>query len=144
MAVLDGALVVGTWGGDSAGMIVSDATTHLHIGCTFGDVAGRIPIDTHGEFDVSGSYLLRAYPIAVGPTLPARFVGRLDRTTVTVTVTIDDTINKQTVVRGPAVVTLGTEPRLGPCPICKQPAIERGFARKVEAIGTGVGAGGPR
>lgn len=117
----DGRLPLGTWGGDSAGLIVSDTAVHLHIGCTYGDVSGRIPVESNGHFDVAGTYMLRAYPIAVGPSVPARFVGRLDGSTVTVTVTVDDTVQHQTVVRGPVVVRYGDEPRLGPCPICRRP-----------------------
>jgi hypothetical protein len=109
---------VGTWGGDSAGMIVGDSAVHFHIACTFGDVSGRIPVNAIGEFNVVGSYMLRAYPIAVGPTLPARFIGRIDGNIVTTTVIVDDTVQKRTVVRGPVTVTLGISPRLGPCPIC--------------------------
>jgi hypothetical protein len=109
---------VGTWGGDSAGMIVGDSAVHFHVACTFGDVSGRIPVNRVGEFNVVGSYMLRAFPIAVGPTLPARFIGRIDGNTVTTTVIVDDTVQKRTVVRGPVRVTLGISPRLGPCPIC--------------------------
>src|SRR3954468_19272988 len=83
----DGLLPLGNWGGDSAAMIVSDTATHLHIGCTYGDVSGRLPIRDNGDFDVSGSYLLRAYPIAIGPTMPARFVGHVEGTTATIVVT---------------------------------------------------------
>jgi len=115
----DGALAVGTWGGDGAGMIVGDTAMHLHIGCTYGDVSGRVPV-TGGRFDVSGSYMLRAYPIAIGPAVPARFVGRIIGATATVTVTVDDTVQHQTVVRGPVAVTYGEQPRLGPCPICRR------------------------
>ena len=109
---------VGTWGGDSAGMIVGDSAVHFHVACTFGDVSGRIPVNAVGEFNVVGSYMLRAFPIAVGPTLPARFIGRIDGNIVTTTVIVDDTVLKRTVVRGPVVVALGISPRLGPCPIC--------------------------
>ena len=41
--VMNGALALGTWGGDSSGLIVSDTAMHLHIGCTFGDVSGPSP-----------------------------------------------------------------------------------------------------
>jgi len=54
----DGALPVGTWGGDGAGMIVSDTSMHLHVGCTFGDVSGRVSVAS-GTFEVDGSYMLR-------------------------------------------------------------------------------------
>jgi hypothetical protein len=117
----DGLVALGTWGGDSAGLIVGDTAAHIHIACTFGDVSGRIPVSATGEFDVLGSYMLRAYPIAVGPTLPARFTGRVDGSTVTMTVTVNDTVEKKTVVRGPVVVQFGDQPRLGQCPICRRP-----------------------
>jgi hypothetical protein len=121
----DGNIALGTWGGDSAGMIVSDTAMHLHIDCTFGDVSGRVPVNANGEFDVIGSYTLRAYPIVVGPSLPARFVGRLAGDRVTLTVTVNDTVEHQTVVRGPVLVTFGDDPRLGVCPICRKPIVTR-------------------
>jgi hypothetical protein len=117
----DGLLPLGTWGGDSAGMIVGDTATHLHVACTYGDVSGRIAVGTDGRFDVQGSYLLRAYPIAVGPTVPARFVGQVSGRTAVVTVTVNDTIGRRVVVRGPVIVRLGDPPVLGPCPICRRP-----------------------
>jgi hypothetical protein len=100
-------------------MIVGDTAMHLHIGCTYGDVSGRVPV-TGGRFDVSGTYTLRAYPIAIGPAVPARFVGRIIGASATITVTVDDTVQHQTVVRGPVAVTYGEQPRLGPCPICRR------------------------
>src|SRR5437868_13487422 len=121
LAVSDGALALGTWGGDSSGLIVSDTAMHLHIACTYGDVSGRIPVGANGQFDVRGSYTLRAYPIAIGPPVPAQFVGRVEGATATVTVIVNDTVQHQTVVRGPVVAKLGDAPRLGPCPICRRP-----------------------
>ena len=121
----DGKVPLGTWGGDNAGMIVGDTAMHLHVGCTFGDVSGRVPVDASGRFDVPGSYVLRAYPIMVGPSLPARFVGQLDGSVATVTVTVDDTVQHATVVKGPVIVQLGEAPRLGPCPICRRPDLTR-------------------
>jgi hypothetical protein len=119
----DGMLALGTWGGDSAGMIVGDTATHLHIKCTFGDISGRVVLNATGGFDARGSYMLRAYPIAIGPPLPARFVGVVSGDRATVTVTVDDTVKRETVVLGPAVVLLGTEPKLWPCPICRRPVV---------------------
>jgi hypothetical protein len=118
----DGALPLGTWGGENSGMIVSDTAMHLHVACTYGDVSGRIPL-ANGQFDVAGSYLLRAYPIAIGPTMPARFAGRVDGGKATVTVTVNDTVEHKPVVLGPVVVTWGTEPKMGPCPICRRPIV---------------------
>ncbi|MEO8624343.1 MAG: hypothetical protein ABI625_24900 [bacterium] len=123
LPVFDGKLALGTWGGDNAGLIVSDTATHLHVGCTFGDVSGRIVLADNGSFDVSGSYMLHAYPIAVGPAVPARFQGQVAGGIATITVSIDDTVEHQTVVKGPVTVKFGDDPRLGPCPICRRPIL---------------------
>ena len=128
----DGLIAIGTWGGTNAGMIVGDTSMHLHVGCTFGNVSGRIPVSSDGSFDVTGDYMLRAYPIAVGPTVPARFTGRLVGATATVTVTVDDTVQHKTVVEGPVTVTLGQQPQLGPCPICIRPGLRAGSSKTIE------------
>lgn len=125
LAVSDGALALGTWGGDSSGLIVSDTAMHLHVACTYGDVSGRVVVGPNGDIDVAGSYMLRAYPIAVGPSVPARFVGHLDGSTLTIRAIVDDTVQHQSVTRGPVVVKLGDAPRLGPCPICRRPIVTR-------------------
>ena len=117
----DGLLALGTWGGDSAGVIVNDTIAHVHIGCTYGDIPGRVRLDADGRFTASGSYLLRAYPVAIGPTMPAQFTGRVTGSTLTITVTVRDTIADTTVSRGPATSTLGTPPRMANCPICSVP-----------------------
>jgi hypothetical protein len=123
--VFDGSLPLGTWGGDNTGMIVGDTAMHLHVACTFGDVSGRVPLGANGQFDVAGSYMLRAYPITVGPSVPARFVGRVDGAKATITVTVNDTVEHKTVVLGPVVLTWGAEPQMGPCPICRRPIVTR-------------------
>ena len=121
--VPDGNIPLGTWGGDNAGMIVSDTAMHLHVGCTYGDVSGRIALAADGSFDVPGSYMLRAYPVTVGPSVPARFRGRVDGDIATVTVTVNDTVQHATVIKGPVTVKFGDQPRMGPCPICRRPII---------------------
>ena len=123
----DGSLPLGTWGGENSGMIVSDTAMHLHVACTYGDVSGRIPLSPTGQFDVAGSYLLRAYPIAIGPMMPARFVGHVEGAKATITVTVNDTVEHKSSVLGPVVVTWGTEPKMGPCPICRRPILTRRF-----------------
>ena len=112
-------LVVGTWGGKNAGVIVDDSVAHAHIGCTFGNF--RLPLATapDGKFAIDGEYMLRAYPIAIGPTLPARFTGTLRGGVLTLTVVVDDTVTRKTETLGPVTVTFGRVPSLGPCPICK-------------------------
>jgi hypothetical protein len=100
-------------------MIVSDTSMHLHVGCTYADVSGRVTV-VNGTIDASGSYMLRAYPITAGPTVPAHFTGKVIGSHATVTVTVDDTVQHQIVVKGPVTVVLGTQPSLGPCPICRR------------------------
>jgi hypothetical protein len=115
----NGLLAIGTWGGNGAGVIVNDTSMHVHVGCTFGDVSGRVQLN-NGSFDVNGSYMLHAYPIAVGPTVPARFTGTVVGKSATITVTVNDTVAHQTVTEGPVIVILGETPQLGPCPICRR------------------------
>jgi hypothetical protein len=116
-----GELASGTWGGDNAGLIVNDTLAHVHVGCTYGDFPAPIELDADSHFSVSGDYLLTAYPVARGPTMPAEFAGVLRGRTLTMTVAVNDTIEKKLTVLGPATVTLGKEPALGPCPICVRP-----------------------
>jgi hypothetical protein len=127
-----GLLPLGNWGGDSAAMIVSDTAMHLHIGCTYGDVSGRIPVNEDGSIDMVGSYMLHAYPVAVGPSVPARFVGRWNgsNSSLTVTATVYDTTQNKTVTRGPVTITLGQDPKLMPCPICRRPIVTKAQATK--------------
>ena len=110
--------LTGTWGGDNAGLIATDSSAHVHIGCTAGDAAGPLQAGTDGRFDVAGRYNITLYPVARGPDHPARFSGQIAGSVMTLTVTLTDTA----VTLGPVQLTLGKEPQLGPCPICRRPA----------------------
>ena len=112
---------VGTWGGDNAGVIVTDSSAHVHIGCTVGDIHQALETDPEGRFDASGMYNITAYPVYRGPDHPARFTGRTDGKLMTLTVTLTDTA----VVLGPVQVFYGKDPRMGPCPICRGPGQRR-------------------
>jgi hypothetical protein len=116
-----GRLAVGTWGGDNAGVIVTETATHVHIGCTFGDVPDDVALGSDGRFRVAGSYVLRAFPIVVGPSLPAQFSGRVVGRTLTLAVAVNDTVENKLVALGPVTVVFGRDPKLGPCPICLKP-----------------------
>ena len=107
----------GTWGGDNAGLIATDSSAHIHIGCTLGDTSMPIRPDSYGRFDVTGKYNVDAYPVDRGIYHPARFVGRVAGNDITITVTLTDTGAKL----GPVTVTRGKEPKMGPCPICRKP-----------------------
>jgi hypothetical protein len=112
-------LAAGTWGGENVGVVVSDEVAHVHVGCTYGDFPAPVTLDEDGRFSVAGEYLLRAFPIAIGPTLPAQLAGVVRGGTLTLTVAVNDTIEKRLVVLGPATVAHGVEAEMGPCPICE-------------------------
>lgn len=114
-------LALGTWGGDNAGVIVADNATHVHVGCTFGDLPGVIPLDASGRFTIDGSYVLRAYPIQIGPPLPAQFSGRVEGAILTLVIAVNDTTENKVVALGPITVRYGRQPQMGPCPICRKP-----------------------
>lgn len=113
--------VSGTWGGDNAGLIVDDTSAHVHIACTFGNVAQGIEPGTDGRFDVPGEYVLRAYPVYVGPSLPARFQGSVAGRSLTLTVIGQDTTADTTATLGLVKLYLGREPQMQMCPICRKP-----------------------
>jgi hypothetical protein len=107
--------VVGTWGGDNAGMIVNGNDVHVHIGCTVGNAVGSIHPDANGRFEFDGTYNVDAYPVDRGIIHPARFSGRIIGRTLTLTVSLTDT----TRVLGPVALVYGKEPKMETCPICR-------------------------
>ena len=114
-------LAVGTWGGENAGVIVGDTIAHVHVGCTLGEFRAPVALDEDGRFNVSGSYTLRAFPVHIGPPLPAQFAGRVENGQLTLAIAVNDTVEKKLVQIGPVTVTFGRDPRMGPCPICRTP-----------------------
>ena len=118
-----GTVAVGTWGGDDAGLIVRADGVHAHVGCTYGDVAGAIPFDAEGRFDVAAQWDVDAFPIDRGILHPARLTGTTTGRDLTFSVLLTDTGR----TLGPSVVTLGREPRMVNCPICRTPAPRRRF-----------------
>jgi hypothetical protein len=114
-------LTRGTWGGENAGAIVDDTIVHVHIGCTLGNFPPPLVVDDQGRFSMEGSYTLRAYPVAVGPPLPAVFTGVVNGSQLTLSVAVNDTVEKKPVTLGPVTVVLGREPRMQVCPICRKP-----------------------
>ncbi len=109
--------VAGTWGGENAGLLVSDADVHVHIGCTLGDATGPIRPDADGRFTATGTYNVDAYPVDRGIVHPAQFTGQITGQTMTLTVTLTDIAR----VLGPVTLIYGKEPHMGPCPICRVP-----------------------
>lgn len=120
------ALPLGTWGGSDAGVIVFIDRVHVHIGCTYGDIAGRIPIGAGGAFEVTGQHNVNAFPVDLGIFHPARYSGRLsgdDR--LTLEAVLLDTGQRL----GPIEAFLGREPMLRECPICAAPKAYRSLRK---------------
>jgi hypothetical protein len=109
--------IVGTWGGDNAGLIATDDAAHVHIGCTLGEASGPIHPDAEGRFEASGTYNIDAYPVDRGIVHPARFTGQIAGQRMTLTVVLTDT----TYQLGPVNLVHGKEPRMESCPICRTP-----------------------
>ncbi|HEY0810295.1 MAG TPA: hypothetical protein VGD49_09045 [Longimicrobiales bacterium] len=110
----------GTWGGDNAGIIVEDSIAHIHIGCTLGNFPAPIALDVNGRFLVEGEYVLRAYPVQMGPALPARLSGSVDNSRLTFTVVVNDTVEHRTTTLGPTTVVYQRPPAMQNCPICRR------------------------
>src|SRR4029079_8764027 len=100
--------IVGTWGGDNAGLIATDSSAHVHIGCTLGDTKSPIRPDAYGNFDVAGTYNVAAYPVDRGIVHPARFAGHVSGNELTLTVTLTDNGAQL----GPVSVVRGKEPKM--------------------------------
>jgi len=113
--------IVGTWGGDDAGLIATDSTVHVHIGCTLGDATGPVRLDADGRFDAPATYNVDAHPVDRGIIHPARFSGRVIGQSMTLTVILTDTARQL----GPVTLTYGKEPKMGPCPICRSPEVRK-------------------
>jgi hypothetical protein len=88
------------------------------VGCTLGDFPAPVPLDAEGRFTADGEYVLQAYPVQLGPRLPAQFSGRVRGNLLSLAIAVHDTVNGKVVALGPVSVALGREPELGPCPIC--------------------------
>lgn len=116
-------LSVGSWGGENVGVIVEDSVAHVHIDCTLGNFDAPITLDAQHRFTASGSYVLRAYPVQVGPPLPAQFAGIVEGDRLTFTVAVNDTVEKKLVALGPVVVRYGRAANMRACPICRRPGV---------------------
>ena len=129
-------LSVGGWGGENAGVIVEDTVAHVHINCTLGNFNAPIALDANRRFSVAGSYVLRAYPVQMGPELPAQFAGFVEGDRLTFTIAVNDTVEKKVVALGPMVVRFGRPANMGPCPICRR---RPGPSKNPELRKTGTG-----
>jgi hypothetical protein len=118
-------LALGTWGGDNFAVIATDSVTHVHVGCTFGDFPANIRLDGSGYLMIDGAFMLHAFPVAVGPAMPAQLSGRVIGNTLTFAIAVYDTVAKQVVSLGPGTVVLGKPWNMVVCPVCQVPGRDR-------------------
>lgn len=69
------------------------------------------------------------YPVAIGPTMPARFHGSVSGWVMLLSVTVTDTVAHTTTELGPVKLAKGIAPKMGPCPICRVKPVRLGAQR---------------
>jgi len=105
----------GHWGGDRIGLEVTDKGLRADLDCAHGAVDEPLKLDSDGRFDAKGSYIQESPgPEREGQLLsskPARYVGRVQGSTMTLTITLTET--GQTI--GPFSLTKDRAPRIVKC-----------------------------
>lgn len=84
-------VVTGAWGGQHASLNVSDKGAKLEFDCAHGEITKPIKPDSHGRFNVPGTFTMEHG----GPVMrdekpdssPARYSGQVKGDTMTLTVT---------------------------------------------------------
>ncbi len=86
--------LVGDWGGEHVALTITSLGGSLEFDCAHGTIDEPIVPDADGAFDARGVYVREhGGPIREGEppdSHPARYVGRIDRSRMTLTVTLMD------------------------------------------------------
>jgi hypothetical protein len=113
-AIIDG-MPMGTWGGQHIGMEVTDNGARIEYDCAHGTINHQIVSDSNGEFAAKGFHVQeRGGPVREGEESdgqPARYTGRTNGKTMTLTVTVVDT--NETI--GTFTLRYGKQPRITKC-----------------------------
>jgi hypothetical protein len=103
----------GSWGGEHMILEVSAKGAEIELDCAHGQIAQRISLDRHGDFDVAGTFAPEhGGPVLRDETMPpkqARYSGHVDGNTMSLTVTA----GKEKV--GMFTLTRGSHPLLRKC-----------------------------
>ena len=97
---------LGVWGANQeAALTISRDGGSLQLPCAFGFIDQRVVTDASGRFDVAGNYtrMMGAVPPGGVPKYAARYSGRTDGHTMTLSIAVPDlqaTIGPLTLVRG--------------------------------------------
>lgn len=89
-----GPQLFGTWGGEHISMEIAAGGVTIEYDCAHGTIDGFFAIDGAGRFDLTGVHVLEhGGPVQDGvppDAHPARYVGRTDGRTMSLTVTMTD------------------------------------------------------
>ena len=87
--------LAGTWGGEHISLTVLDSTANLEFDCAHGTIDEPISIDTEGNFEVTGIYVIEhGGPIRIDETLekyPSLYKGRIEGKKMTLILILKDT-----------------------------------------------------
>jgi len=83
-----GRVRLGTWGGDSAGLEVTETGATARFSCGRGIVTQPLLLDRNGRFDVPATHFIEIGPASLRH--PARYTASTDGNRMTLTVTILD------------------------------------------------------
>jgi len=87
--------LAGTWGGEHISLTVLDSTANLEFDCAHGAIDEPISIDTEGNFEVTGIYVIEhGGPIRIDETLekyPSLYKGRIEGKKMTLILILKDT-----------------------------------------------------
>jgi len=82
----------GEWGGEHISLTITDAGSSLLFDCASGTIPGPFKVDTHGRFDLSGTYTPGTggpEPIDPPPAQDATYSGRVSGRDMTLTVDME-------------------------------------------------------
>ncbi len=95
VAPSDKRVAAGIWGGNHAGLTVTETGAHLELDCAHGDISQPLMMDANGNVSVDGVFVQEhGGPIRVGEDevkKPARYAGKVTGDTMTLDVTLTDT-----------------------------------------------------
>jgi len=90
---------IGTWGGESIGVHVTDTISTIDLFCAVASTTEPLIVNSNGQFDVQGIYR----PVKTGPsseTFPAHFTGSVDKDKMTLTMTAENVTQTFTLTLG--------------------------------------------
>ncbi len=87
--------LAGNWGGEHISLTVLDSTANLEFDCAHGSIDEPISVDTEGNFEVTGKYVIEhGGPIRIDETLekyPSLYKGRIEGEKMTLIIILKDT-----------------------------------------------------